>query len=183
MGETVACLTLIDSPGPGLDTPERAQDFKKESEMKWLCQYLPDKKIKEKLKKAADINEIWWIIENHLQQDHFNIEIIRRFIPGHLAQLIPNYHQLGTRELIDHLNINRTLTRARALYFPAGRINSTLYYFKASESPVLFKERWNNYCFHPVKSYDITSHHFSILKKPAVEQTVKTLGLILQEIL
>ncbi|NIM15786.1 MAG: amino acid adenylation domain-containing protein [Candidatus Aminicenantes bacterium] len=180
-GETAAFLGLIDSPGPGADTAERANEFKKESELDWLWQHLPDNEIKKKVKKAADINEIWWIIENHLQENHFSVETIRRFIPGHLTQIIPNYYQLGTRELIYHLNTNRTLTSARARYIPTGRINSVLYYFKASESPVIFKECWNDYCSCPIRSYDITGNHFLILKKPAVEQTANTFGFILHE--
>jgi len=59
---------LIDAPGPQEDWKKGAIPLNLTSEIKWTREYLPDEEIKEKVKKAADINQIWSIILQHLKK-------------------------------------------------------------------------------------------------------------------
>jgi thioesterase domain-containing protein/acyl carrier protein len=181
MGVEVAFLGLIDSSGPRPVSTEEVENFTLQSEVEWVWEYLPDEKIKEKIKKAGNTNETWSFIVNHLEENHVSVELVKRLIPHQLAQIIPNYRQLGTRELIYHLNINRTLARARDLYLPAEKIHTTLHYFKAGRSPGTPRDNWNDYCIEPIKSVEIPGDHFSILDKTGVDQTIKMFESIFQE--
>ncbi|MCP5104690.1 MAG: hypothetical protein GY950_15000, partial [bacterium] len=169
MGVETGFLGLIDSPGPSVVSGEGTGEFTLESESDWLWEYLPGNEIKEKVKKAADINEIWPIIVSHLEENNFSVESVKRLIPDDLTRIIPHYDRSGIRELISYLNIGRTLTNARALYIPANKIHTTLHYFKAGESPVIFQDSWNDYCLKPIKPYEIPGDHFSLLKKSEVK--------------
>jgi amino acid adenylation domain-containing protein len=172
MGEKVSFLGLVDSPGPQPNLRKEISEFKVESELDWLWHYLPDTQIKEKVINVSDKNEIWSIIVNHFEENNLHVEIIKRVIPDHLVQLLPNYHQLGIRELIYYLNLNRTLTHARTFYIPSEKIRTTLQYFKAHQSSQEFQASWNDYCIN-IKSVEIPGEHLSIFKPPDVEQTAK----------
>jgi amino acid adenylation domain-containing protein len=183
IGEEVSFLGLIDAPGPRPNQGEEANPFSLESEINWVWEYLPDNEFKEKVSEAIDISGIWNRIWNHLEKNHFSVEFIKRLIPGHLARIIPNYDRLGIKELIYYLNLHRTLSNARSFYIPAQKIHTTLYYFKASESPVILQDCWIDYCMKPINSYEIPGDHFTILNKSKVFQTAKIFNNIMREII
>jgi thioesterase domain-containing protein len=81
------------------------------------------------------------------------------------------------------LNLNRTLTNARAFYIPSQKIHTPLHYFKASESPLIFQNNWNDYCINQIKPYEITGDHFSIFNKPKVGQTAKIFNNVMLDII
>ncbi|MCP5109194.1 MAG: amino acid adenylation domain-containing protein, partial [bacterium] len=173
MGETVSFLGLIDSPGPSLDSLQEAVRFSKESESTWLREYLPGDSITEKIKEISGIEEIWSKIVAYVEETGIEIETVKRFVPGYLAQMIPGFDRLGHRELIFTMNVIRTLANARTLYIPREKLNAVLYYFKARESPEIFNDNWQKYCNAPIKLREIEGSHFSILKMPRVEQTAR----------
>ncbi|UCH95064.1 MAG: amino acid adenylation domain-containing protein [Candidatus Aminicenantes bacterium] len=178
-GERISYLGIFDAPGPQKEWKNQVNQFSLETELELVMKYFPGNQIKEKVKKAANINEIWPIIVNHLEENGIRAEIIKRLIPPQLAQIIPHFHQQGIKELISFLNINRTLTNARAFYIPDKKIHATLHYFKASESPAIFQDSWNDYCLTPLKSYEIPGDHFSILKKTNAAKTAEIVDAIL----
>jgi tyrocidine synthetase-3 len=182
-GEEVSFLGLIDAPGPQQNWGKEANPFSLESEINWVWEYLPDNEIKEKVKELRDINEIWSKILDHLEENNIGIEIIRQLIPDHLAQIIPNYNRLGIKELIYYMNLNRTLSNARSFYIPSQRLHTNLHYFKASESPVIFQDSWDDYCINPIKSFERTGDHFSIFNKPKVVQTAKIFNNVMLDII
>jgi amino acid adenylation domain-containing protein len=178
MGENIYFLAVIDSPGPQGNRIEEQIQFNLESEIHWVCQYLPDEVIKEKVRNLNDINELWPIILDHLVENHLSVEIIKRLIPGQLAQIIPNYNQLKIKELVYYMNLNRTLTYARRFFIPSRKIHTTLYYFKASQS-LAAQDSWNDYCLKPIKSYEVPGDHFSIFKAPNVVRSAKIVEKVL----
>jgi tyrocidine synthetase-3 len=182
MGTAVAFLGLIDSPGPRTVSAEEADEFTLESELEWVRNYLPDDEIRERVKNAADIEETWSMITNHLEEKHFDVEWVRRLIPDHLARIIPNYHQLDIRELIYYLNINRSLTSARAGYIPLRKIHTPMHYLKADQSPPDIQESWNDYCREPIRSYEIPGDHFSIFRKPGVDKTIRVFENVFKKV-
>jgi thioesterase domain-containing protein/acyl carrier protein len=172
-GESISFLGLIDAPGPRGEHSLHQNAFPLESEKNWINQYLSDNEIKERIEKVTDIDELWSIFVNHLAGNDFNLERIRQLIPLEMAQTIPHFHQLGIRELAAHLNTYRTLKHAGTYYLPSGKILTPVHYFRASQTPLISREKWNAYCTGPMKFHTIPGDHFSILKKPGVEKTAK----------
>ena len=173
-GETVSFLSLIDSPGPrSVHGSLEMEEFTADSEKYWLKDYLPDEPLAEKLKNITDINKMWAEVITYLEEEQYPIERVRQLIPPYLAQIIPGYEQLRLRELIYYLNLGRSLTQARAIYVPKGKIQTKIHFIKASESKEISPENWAEYCLNPMDKYEIISNHYSILEMPAVYQTVQ----------
>jgi amino acid adenylation domain-containing protein len=181
-GESPAFLGLVDSPGPQPENREKTSDFSVESEVNWALEHLPDNETGKKLKNAGNINKAWSIITLHLEERHDGIELIKSLIPHQLARTIPDYHQQGIGQLISYLNQYRTLTNARAVYIPTKKIETTVHYFKASQSPVIFRDCWHDYCTKPINSHEIPGDHLSIFKTPRVDQTVTAFAEVLTNI-
>jgi thioesterase domain-containing protein/acyl carrier protein len=181
MGQGVSFLGLIDAPGPQENWRAGVRPFSLESEIGWVWKYLPGQEIKEKVKKAVDVNQAWSIIADHLAGNHFPVESIRKLIPPDLARVIPNYDRLGVRELIYYLNTGRTLTNARACYIPSEKITAVLHYFRAGQSPRVFRDSWDAYCLKPMKTHEISGSHFSIFKQPHVRKNARLFNHIFSE--
>jgi thioesterase domain-containing protein len=108
-----------------------------------------------------------------MEENNIVVDTIKLLIPEDLTWIIPNYNQIGTRDLIYYLNMHRTLTSALLLYLPGRPIDTTIHYFKASRSPEAVKEGWHDYCKKPLEIHQLDSDHFSILKKPTVDRMGK----------
>jgi thioesterase domain-containing protein/acyl carrier protein len=65
-------------------------------------------------------------------------------------------------------DVIRALVEARDRYRPGGKVNTTVYFFKASRSRIPNKNRWSDYFKEPVIFYEMNGDHFSILKMPDV---------------
>ncbi|MGE5340111.1 MAG: amino acid adenylation domain-containing protein [Candidatus Omnitrophota bacterium] len=182
VGEQVAFLGLIDAPGPRLDIGDHAADFTLAHEKQWIGDYFPDHEIQEKINGAASVSELWAMIAAHFHERNENIQNLQYRIVEHLGQ-IPPYGQSGMAQWIHDFNTERTLTRARALYVPTSQIHTVAHYLKASRSPLAFQESWADYCAQPLKSYEISGDHRSILREPAVCQTAETVDDILRLVL
>jgi thioesterase domain-containing protein len=126
-----------------------------------------------------NIEQLWLSFVQYLETSRIHVDIVRKMIAAAMAQAIPNYHQLGTRELIYHLNLERTLGNARASYIPQSKIKTALHYFSASESTEIEKEQWNNYCKVPINIYEIPGDHFSIFKIPNVLNLTKIFDILI----
>ncbi len=174
-GEKMSFIGLIDAPGPQQDWSQEEPPFSLESELNWLLKLLNEPRLTKKIKQASTLTELWSIILNHLEDNHYSVKTIEQLIPADLFQNIPNYNLLGIRELIYSVNVMRTLTRARALYIPAKKIQTTVHYFNASLSAPA-KEEWQDYCAAPIIYHEIPGDHFSIFKKPHVRQTAKIIA-------
>jgi thioesterase domain-containing protein len=182
-GEKVSFLGLIDVPDLyTIEENDYLGPFSVETEVNLLTDFLPDIEIVDKLTNVSRIIDAWPIILNCLEQKNFSVEEIKVVIPEDLARTIPRYEQSDTRELIYYLNLNRTLSNAISQYSPRGKVNTTIHYLKASESPEIFKTCWNNYCIPGIKSYVIPGDHFSILKKPIVTQSAEIFSKIVKQI-
>jgi fengycin family lipopeptide synthetase D/gramicidin S synthase 2/tyrocidine synthetase-3 len=181
IGEKVSFLGLIDAPGPQKDRKAKANKFTLKAEKKWIREYLPNQTIKKKIKNTSTINDLWTKVMEYLAENNFSANLVRQVIPDQLAQIIPNYDRLGIRELVSYLNINRTLANARDFYIPSKKIHTTLHYFRASKSPGILQDCWDDYCLKPIKSFEIPGDHISILKKPQVDQTIEIFDKILYE--
>jgi amino acid adenylation domain-containing protein len=166
--EEIGFLALIDSAAPHEALRHLAKPFDLKSELNLVQNHFPEIPIKQKTKETAEINRLWQLIADYLEESNFEVEIVRKLVPEGMSQAIPNFNQLCIRELIYYLNMIRTLDNARAFYIPSKKINTTLHSFEASASDKIIKEQWSQYCSKPVKAYEIRGNHYSILKMPQV---------------
>ena len=171
--EEIQFLAIIDSDPPPTTPPDRglanaATNFNLESELKWIQEYLPEINSPLNSHKITGLNYLWSVAADFLETNHFDRKFLENLIPDNMLRIIPNRDKISVKELIDYLNVIRTLTRARSLYVSTGKVNTPIYYFGATQSKEIKKKQWNNYCKKPMKIYKIKGDHFSIFKKPAV---------------
>jgi thioesterase domain-containing protein len=164
MGEEIAFLGLIDASGPREEWRRQGIQFNLESERDWIWDSLPDEDIKEKLENVPEMDHIWPMIVNYLEEKNVSVEKVKKVIPQEYARVIPNYDRLSNREVIYYLNMCRTMANAGAFYIPGAKLKTVLYYFKARQSPGEMMESWRDYCRQTIKPYEIPGDHFSILK-------------------
>jgi amino acid adenylation domain-containing protein len=185
--EKIDFLALIDTWPPDKKLLKQAIEFNRETEVNLINKYFHNKKIKNRLEYAAEINinRIWPEILEHLQEKEkkFNIQIIKDSVPQGFAKIIPNFQQISIKELIYYLNMVRTYENARNKYIPKGKINTKIHFFKAGEETgAINAEKWNLYCREPIQLYEIPGHHVSILKKPQVASFAKLFDNVIQGI-
>ena len=63
-------------------------------------------------------------------------------------------------------DVIQALVDARDRYCPGGKSNTTVHFFKASQSRIPNKNLWSDYFKEPVTFYEMNGDHFSILKMP-----------------
>jgi thioesterase domain-containing protein len=175
----IAFFAIIDSPSPQDCSKENLPLFTIESEQNFITKYLSDREIENKMQQMTDMNDMWTLIVDYLESDHFDVEIIKKVIVEYEAHIVPNYHQLGIDELVRYLNVGRTFHNARSSYVPSSKVNTKGHFFKASESK--FKHQtWNAYFKKPLKIHEIKGDHYSILKTPNVKNFVTIFSRILK---
>jgi thioesterase domain-containing protein/acyl carrier protein len=183
--EKIGFLALIDTLPPDKKLLKQGIEFNRETEMNLIKNYFQDEKIKNRLENAGEINInlVWPEILQYLQEKEkkFNIQIIKDSIPEGFAKIIPNFAQIGIKELIYYLNMVRTFDNARNKYIPAGKINTKVHFFKArEETGAIDAEKWTIYCRDPVRLYEIPGDHVSILKIPKAGPFAKLFGNVIR---
>ncbi|MCP4156289.1 MAG: hypothetical protein GY757_51730 [bacterium] len=162
-------LALFDTSAPFGNLRKTISDFTAKSELKLISQHITTNDILSKLKKLHDINQIWSLVIKYLE-DNLDIEIIRNFIPGHMAKIIPGFYQLKIQPLIANWNKIRSLQRAAGRYTPAGKNNTNVHFFAAKETDIINRKQWNHYSVKPITLYEVEGDHYSIFKKNTVKK-------------
>ncbi len=181
-GECIGFLGLIDSPPPHMELRERAAKFNIESELNFIEHYSIGIEIKKRLKKVNELSQLWpWVVD-YLETNHYDVEPIKKAIAEYGIQALPNYHQLNIRESIYYLSVGRTFRHAQVNYTPKASVHTLVYYFAATQSTEIIKERWNHWCCQPVKFYEVSGDHFSILKVPQVEHFAKLFDNVMKNL-
>jgi hypothetical protein len=126
------------------------------------------KDIKEKLKGLTQLHQFWPLVIDFLERDHFDVELLKKSIPGNIANAIPNFEQQGLRELVYYINMIRGLDKARNHYIPVGKNRTRIDFFGARGFEVTNRDNWNIYTQQPFKFYEIEGDHFSVFKPPHV---------------
>ena len=137
--------------------------------------------MEEQLKNTPGLERLWPVLVDYLEKNSIEPETIKSVLPVNMVNIIPNYHQLGIKELIYHMNRIRTFEKARTLYKPGRKISMPVHYFAAASTPgsMNSKEKWNNYCRKPIAFYKVKGDHFSILKPPGVVEFAKLFDRII----
>ncbi|MCP5104635.1 MAG: hypothetical protein GY950_14715, partial [bacterium] len=173
--DTVQCLVLVDSPPPGSsqeDPPVKPVEFTRESELQWVSNTLPAGDAVEKILKEPDIEGLWSAVIDYLEASRFDIDVIKKAIPGNMVRAVPNVERLAIRELARYFNVIRGLDSARTAYVPAGQVAAPVFYFAAGETESIAKEEWNRYARSPVTFFNVNGDHFSIFQPPRVKDFV-----------
>ncbi|MCP4150220.1 MAG: hypothetical protein GY757_20905 [bacterium] len=145
-------------------------NFTLQSEIDWLRQYVHDGEILEKMEKLRNIDEFWPSIVHYLEENQFDIEIIKRIIIQYEAHIVPNAQHLDIGQAIGYMNRGRTFHNARARYFPQGKIDTPVHYFKAAESHDIDQQQWNRFTRQPLTCYQVPGDHFSIFTMPRARE-------------
>jgi amino acid adenylation domain-containing protein len=174
MKENIQFFAIIDSDAPGTGPGTSVKEFTYESELNWVLDYLADDTIREKLDNVSEVSRMWPLIVEHFEAIHYDAGLIKKQIPAPISRALPNFDQLGLRELIYQLNLGRTFYSALSRYFPREKINTPIHFFAANGG----KEKeniklWNQYTTHPIRFYKMEGDHYSIFMKPNVAETAK----------
>jgi amino acid adenylation domain-containing protein len=182
-GEPAAFLALINSNPPRPQLAKDVKPFTIDSEVEGLMSLLfkEDAKIKETLSRFREIGPLWSFVKDYLENNSTGPDAarVRGLFPSDMADAVPNFEQLGIRELLYYFNTIRTYNNARNAYVPEGKIKTPLFYFSASRSEVTGREKWNRYCREPFTLHEVIGDHFSIFKPPGVEAFARLLNAAL----
>jgi acyl transferase domain-containing protein/thioesterase domain-containing protein len=183
MGESLALLAFVDCTGPLGRPGEKIREFSLETEKNLSKTFFPSTDIRVKLDKITHIDHIWPFVVDLLQSGEFNLETMKPlFMELAEMHVIPNYSDISVEEIIGYINLNRTSKNAGAQYFPAGKIQTPIHYFRASESRGKNKEHWNDYCCTPVVYHEISGDHSSIFQQPQVVEFARLFNEVFENI-
>ncbi|KNY25840.1 non-ribosomal peptide synthetase [Pseudobacteroides cellulosolvens] len=107
-------------------------------------------------------------------------EILKNTVPKSVIYAIPKFEELNIREIVYYLNAIRTLHTLRANYFPCGKVNARVDFFKSTNDNIVDDENiWNNYCENKIEIYEVFGEHVTIFRSPYVNQFSKMLNNLL----
>jgi tyrocidine synthetase-3 len=184
MKEKIGFFAMIDVVVPYSDLSGEVSEFTLESELEFVREYLLGINgidIDRNIMSSEGINGLWSSVIEYLQAGNFEVEIIKNGFIGYEAHVIPAHYQQSIGELIRYLNMRRAFHRARASYMPRGKINTPVYYFGASQSKGEIYSKWDIYSNKPIKYYEVTGDHYSIMKMPGVLRLAKLFGKVMKE--
>ena len=179
-GEPVSFAGLIDVVNPQGTANKNKKGFDLESEVAWLLEYLPvqDKELVKQINQVSHFNEIWPTVIHYLEESKYAVKHVKQAIERDLGPYININDDLSIQQLIYLINRYRSLSHAQSSYFPAGKIQVQIHYFKASDSPELYSHEWENFSREPLHVLEIPGNHFSILKIPNVSHLIKKFNLL-----
>jgi len=169
-GSGVAFLGFIDVAGPmgRMKYRDTSFGFTCRTEIEFLKKYITDPEFEKQLEQIPLIEHIWPFVVQYLKSGKVHPGVVRRIIMENEMHAVPQDPGLGIAELIDFLNMNRTLKNAASQYIPAGKIRTPIQFFGAVESRDILEKYWSEYCEGNIDYFEIEGDHFSILRQPYV---------------
>ena len=176
--EKIEFLALINSLAPQEGLLGNEEEFSLGREYDVIENFTSEGLIsKLKAHPIDNLKDLWDKVVDYIESEDIGVDVLRAAVPADLARLIPNFDQLGRKELIYYVNAFRTSQLARGSYLPPNTINSQVYFFEANGEAVANKDRWNDYCDKPVKAHQINGDHVSIMRNPNIEEVAKLFNL------
>ncbi|MCP5049057.1 MAG: AMP-binding protein [bacterium] len=180
--QPVAFLSLIDAVVPHSPLEETVTPLTIEAELSFVNGFIPGIEKEESLLQAIDakdINRFWLLLKEYLEANHADPAPIREVVMTHGAHIVPGSDSLTIGQLLQYLNMGRTLRAARASYMPMGKIHTPVHYFAAEDTKsrkIIDETGWNRFCQTPVTVQDVPGDHYSIFKSPIVEEFARRLA-------
>ncbi len=181
-GEKVDFLAVFDSDAPVKEESHKDPEISINGEIDLIKRFTGSDDFIKNVGGLCDIDKLWALTADFMERNNVGNETVKSLLPEELAELVPDYRHLTKRELVVFLNTLRTLLISQAIYRPEGRVKTQIHYFKASQSDSDGKA-WERYTEKPVKIYTVEGTHFSIFKKPDVNEFSKKFDNLLYSIL
>ena len=174
-GEHIRFFSIIDSASVPRKTYRKSEGkLTVKSELEFIRRYVKDERIIEKLKQLRDINSLWSMIVAYLEETNSRGQGLEELTFIRNSMKIPYIKQNTIKEIIYFTNMRRTFDNAKNIYKPGGKVNATLYYFKANESN-FGPEKWKRHFRNQIRSYEVSGDHFSIFKNPDFAELFDTI--------
>ncbi len=191
--ESIRFFAIIDAEAPNESALSSVTEFNVETELERIRQFLPGIGIEEKVAGITDVDRLWPVVLEYLEEIDYDVELIKKSLPQLIVAALPNFAGLDLRELIYYLNLLRTFENARNGYIPESKVNTTAHFFGSSRpmeginlDQETFKEftgnnirQWNQFTTRPPRFYEITGDHYSIFAKPDVVEAAKRFNHII----
>jgi acyl transferase domain-containing protein/thioesterase domain-containing protein len=183
MGDNLALLGFVDCSGPMGLLNYDFQEFTPETEKSFIKRYLPGTEVESKLEKITNIDHIWPFVVDFLKSsDSYTDELKKLVLEDGLLATLDHDRGLHVEEVIQYLNLSRTLMNAFVQYMPAGKIQTPIHFFAGSQSNRKVPEYWNDYCYTPVTYHTVSGDHYSIFKQPLVKEFAHLFSEFLENI-
>jgi amino acid adenylation domain-containing protein len=175
----VKFLGLIDTPGPLEEIRENNPQYTINMELDWVKNWLSNVEIEdnqraainEELSQLIDLNRVWPFIADYFAENHIPADILKKLVPPYIAGLIPNFEQMGVRELIGYQTLIHSFNIASNFYLPADKIASPVHFFMPTETDDPDQKeihRWQEYCSTPIRIHEVPGNHISMMQEPDV---------------
>ncbi|SHK22872.1 thioesterase domain-containing protein [Paramaledivibacter caminithermalis] len=177
-GEEIGFCGLFNTHPPKYFSQIHPKDFSMESEIDYVCKFITNGKLREKLINCNEVHQFWDIIKNELKDDDFNKELFIEMDNWGLTHNIPNVEKASLYDMFYGINIIRTLHDARVFYTPEYKLKSSVYMFNAKKEPIERISDWNKYCYN-LSICEVEGDHFSMFD----ERNVDLLSIKLNQLL
>ncbi|TYQ18348.1 UNVERIFIED_CONTAM: amino acid adenylation domain-containing protein [Acetivibrio alkalicellulosi] len=181
-GDEVKLLALVNTIPPV--NWGQIEYFDIKSEIEFLDKYFNIKSSQIDLVKCKNMEEIWSLVAEYLETEKMDFtlkENLKDKIPLSVINAIPKFQQLKIREVINYLNVIRTLHNGRVRYFPEGKISTELNFFKSANENIVEDETiWTSYCWSNIITHIVNGEHVSIFYEPYSKEFAKILNSLLE---
>lgn len=181
MGEQIGFCGLLDTPPPKYFSQIHCKDFSIESETDFICRFITNKELKQKLVACNDVCQFWIIVRDELTEENFDKELFIKMDEFGLCLNIPNIDKTLLYDMFYGINIMRTLHDARVFHIPENKLQATIHLFKAKETSIDAIDDWSQYSNKAVK-HDVEGDHYSMLDIRNINSLSSKLNQILKRI-
>ncbi|WP_432400820.1 thioesterase domain-containing protein [Wukongibacter sp. M2B1] len=162
MGNQIGFCGLFDTLPPKYFSQIHSKDFSIESETDFICSFITNKELKDKLVDCNDVVKFWTIVRDELTEENFDKELFIKMDKVGLCLNIPNIENTLLYDMFYGINIMRTLHDARVFHIPENKLQATVHLFKAKEMSIDAIDEWSKYSNKAIK-YEVDGDHYSML--------------------
>ncbi len=125
----------------------------------------------------TDITQGWLSIRNKLHELNINAIDLLKALGPNLLKIIGYNENMDIDELINSINMARSLGKASIHYTPANSIKTQIHFFRATESEIAIREQQDE---NKNIVYNLEGDHYTIMEKPYVLSLSSVLGEIIK---
>lgn len=162
MGDQIGFCGLFNTVPPKYYPQIHCKDFSIESETDFICRFITNNKLREKLEDCNDVGHFWMSVRDELTEEDFDKELFVKMDKLGLCNNIPNMNKTSLYDIFYAINIMRTLHDARALYIPENKIKATVHLFKAKEMSIDAIDNWSKHSNKAI-IHGVEGDHYSML--------------------
>ena len=169
-GEQVENLIVIDSSFKFMPTTE-AINLDIESEFNLLRSQFGY--TSKSFSNSASLEDIWNEFAASEVFETATLETLRKSVPNHIRELIPDFAELNKKQLFETVNRIRLVLAASSKYYINNAINANTLYIWPTESREIPQNQEFEKYFTNFNMQHTSGDHFSVMKQPNVSQLSK----------